>query len=302
MNRFKANCRFHIKDLLSVAGWMYAVEILFIIAGVIFTALVPNTMGTDTENEVPAMGISVSAEADGFVVTDEATDTYLVIEDGEVGLSAVTMNFSGMEATSWITFLIAGIACSWIWLKVSMANCIPRRKEFLSAVVSISIFAVFLVAGNYIINFICEIISDKAYYGAWDLAFGMENDRGQLLSGGERFLYHFAGVIYNYIAILSCFFCGYFIGVLYYRMNTALKIAVSVGVPVLIFVGLPLISYIIMSTGTFEKSVFYNIGHKIGEFFSMVNRGMWLSNLKSVVELFVSMGLSFLLIRKAPVK
>lgn len=305
MTRFKADCRFHIKELLSVAGWMYAIEITMIIIGVLVTVFAPDA-AINTENDVPTVGMSVQAQADmeeySFVVTDEASDTHIVVDNGDTGLSAITMNFSGMEATSWITFFITGIICFSLWLKNSMANCIPRKKEFLSAIASVAIFAVFLVAGNYIINFICELISDKAYYGAWDLQFGMKNDRGRLLAGGEKFLYHFAGVIFNYVSIVSCFFGGYFIGALYYRMNTALKIAVSVGVPALLFVGFPLVTYIMMNTGVWDDSFFYNIGYKLGEFSSMINNSMGLTILECLGEAVIYGGLSFLLIRKAPVK
>lgn len=300
MTRFKANCRFHIKDMFSVACWMYAIELTLIIIGLLVSVFAPNT-AINTESEAPTMSLSVS-DAGEFVVTDEASDTYMVLENGEAGFSAVTMNFSGMEATSWITFFITGIICATLWIKNSMANCIPRRKEFLSALASIAIFTVFLVAGNYIINFICEMISEKAYYGAWDLQFGMENDRGKLLAGGEKFLYHFAGVIYNYIAIVSCFIGGYFIGMLYYRMNTALKIIVSVGVPAAMFVGIPVVMYILALNGVLSNEFMYNLGVQVGRISAMISGSELLTILEILAEALVFGGLSFLLIRKAPVK
>lgn len=301
MTRLKANCRFHIKDLLQVAGWMYAAEILLIIIGILIMVLTP---AVDSQSAV-ADGENTYTlyETGGGAVPGE-----LVITEGEdnIGVSVVATEadgaFGGMDGTAWFTFFIAGIAMFSIWMKSSLANCIPRKKEFLSAIIAISVVALVIVAGNLVIAAICEAVDNGVYYSMWDMQFGKDNDCGRLLEGGEKFLYYLGENVYNYIAVISCFFGGYFIGALYYRMNTVLKVVVSVGVPVILFVGIPILTYILASTGVWEQSFLYNLGYKLGAFFAMMESNMWLSTIDTLAEGAVACGLSFLLIRRAHIK
>lgn len=102
------------------------------------------------------------------------------------------------------------------------------------------------------------------------------------------------GILYSFMLNLLALTTGFFVTTLYYRMNRGLKIAVSVGAGALLFVGLPLIE--IFTGGLMQV---------------LIGAGAWLLGygghvLRAMLVLLCSCalmsGLSFLLVRRAPLK
>lgn len=87
---------------------------------------------------------------------------------------------------------------------------------------------------------------------------------------------------------------GYLITTAYYRMNKALKIIVSIGVPLLFFILLPLLDTTIFNGKIFiaiEKIMKFVFGGETGNPYNLL--------LSCVLIVVVGVGLSWLLIRKA---
>jgi hypothetical protein len=110
-------------------------------------------------------------------------------------------------------------------------------------------------------------------------------------------LLHLEATILSFCLYTGFAALGYFVTLLYYRMSTALKIAVSVSVPCFIFIVLPIIDH--MTKG----KVTYFIGWVSNLIFGVNGSNGPISVM--AVSLFgfaLCSGLSWLLIRKAVVK
>ncbi len=104
--------------------------------------------------------------------------------------------------------------------------------------------------------------------------------------------------VFDFINCFVSFVSGLFIGGLYYRMNKTLKIIVSVGVPVSLFIILPIfVGYMSVASPAFNEFITAT-ATKIAEILSTP----FTSTLGMMAQTAVFIVLSFLLIRKAPIK
>lgn len=89
---------------------------------------------------------------------------------------------------------------------------------------------------------------------------------------------------------------GFFIGGAYYRMNKLAKTAVSITVPVLLFMGIPLL------VTCLPKNVQTALASAVGNFFSWLFLSVYNAALVACGLIAVMLLLSWLLIRRAPSK
>lgn len=123
-----------------------------------------------------------------------------------------------------------------------MQNGISRRTMFISQVVSTLTICGIMALIDSILAHICKVII--AQNGGLYSQGIVEKALGQNISSIGIFLISFLLSFFVYIALTSL---GFFITTLYYRMNKALKIAVSIGVPSLLFVVLPAVDDLLLN-------------------------------------------------------
>lgn len=111
---------------------------------------------------------------------------------------------------------------------------------------------------------------------------------------------HLPHLLFTFTSYLACISVGYLVTVLYYRMPAGAKVAVSVGVPVLLFIVLPIVDSTLTNGvifGTMAKVVAFAMGLSGG-----IPGNPWMAILSFVVLSAAFGGISWLMIRRAAVK
>lgn len=130
----------------------------------------------------------------------------------------------GMEMSSLVFLFCMGLNAFKPYLKMFLQNGISRLTLFISAIVYLSIISLFCALVD---NIFAALFSGQINYNG---LFGMIYTPNFFL----ELLWTFA--CYFMLSAL-----GFLITNLYYRMNTIVKVLVSVAVPLFIFVGLPIL-------------------------------------------------------------
>lgn len=201
------------------------------------------------------------------------------------------VSLGGIEVSSMIFIFISGLNSFRETFKMFLQNGLSRKTLFISfaySIISISAIMAFIDSINGVLARIFSIYQSAFIQFYW-MRYSESSNR--VLKFIEGFLWY----IFTY-AMLAMI--GYFITVLYYRMNKALKLLVSIGVPFLFLIIIPMIDSNVTG-GVISKGItnFFSFawGYKNGfnPYFSMVTCTI-------IFALFG--GLSYLLIRKAVVK
>lgn len=130
--------------------------------------------------------------------------------------------------TSTIFLFVLGIVSFFQFLKVGFSCSISRRTVFLSLIVSGLVLAGIIGLLDLILTWVVpQLLFEYAEPFASYRSFFVAPNAALMVVGSVG--YHLAQVL---VALIF----GYFVGGLYYRMNRGLRIAVSVGVPVALFV------------------------------------------------------------------
>ncbi len=182
-------------------------------------------------------------------------------------------------------------------------------------------------------GFVCGIVLLSIAMTVIDLAFGWFQglflqyesaymDRfGSLYANKNSFMAIADGLLWTFLSYLSAGMLGFFITSLYYRINKALKLTISVGIPVLFVIIIPLIDSLYTNgviTAFFLNIAAFAFGYGITvdasnglfagvmrQFFDMgsgVPLYPYRAMLFSVITVAVTAPLSFLLVRRATVK
>jgi hypothetical protein len=220
---------------------------------------------------------------------------------------------SGMEFASTIFLFVAGLNAFKAQFRLFLQNGMSRRTLYTG-----------FVAGLLILAAAMTVI---------DLAFGwfrglfapyqtMYMDRFGSLYANKNNLNALAdGLLWSFLAYVTAGMTGFMITSLYYRMSKAWKLAVSIGVPMLVFIGIPLIDGLytkgaITAFGINILAFAFGFGITIdlsngfagllAKFFRDLENGIPLypyrAILFSILSIAVTGTVSFLLIRKATIK
>ncbi len=137
--------------------------------------------------------------------------------------TAEEVTISGMEMSSLVFIFCMGLNAFKPFLKMFLQNGISRLTLYVSAIVSL-----------LILSLLCALIDNLLTI----VLSGQMNYRGLF---GTIYQHHF---IKDLLWTCTCYFMfsglGFLITNLYYRMNKILKVLVSVSIPLLLFVGLPI--------------------------------------------------------------
>jgi hypothetical protein len=148
---------------------------------------------------------------------------------------------SSLDMVSIVTLFVMGLNIFKTYFKFYSANGVSRRTLFIS---NISAIAAFAAVMTLIDVFALQIFGNIFYRGSI-----LE----QALSFNVIQMTLFRFLVYFSVALL-----GFLITTLYYRMNKTLKIAVSVGVPMLFLNILPAVDFYLLNyflTNSLKKAI-----------------------------------------------
>lgn len=151
--------------------------------------------------------------------------------------------FNGISFSAWIMALVIGIMSFSINLRFGMANGVSRQSVFWGFV----FFALLLTAVIALINGLFIWLYSGASYGTLNTLFEFPQNPDIILIIHSSYIREhgilaslFPLLLSSWGLLLLFAGLGYFIGGAYYRMHKLLRIAVSIAVPVLLFIGLPI--------------------------------------------------------------
>ena len=198
---------------------------------------------------------------------------------------------SGTDVTTAIFLFIVGLNSFTNSLKMFLQNGIARKTFFNSYIISSAIIAVVMAFVTNVVNIIMNIFFN--YELLYFQIYGRRITR--FTNGFVKFIDGFLWTAFFYMLAIML---GYLITILYYRMNTKLKIFVSVGIPAFLLIGIPYIEYNWTNGRISEAAlrfITYVFGIKNGynPYYFMVT---------SIVTLIILGLLSYSLIRRAVVK
>ena len=195
---------------------------------------------------------------------------------------------SGLEFVPQMFVFVSGIAMFKPDFKLALANGISRKTEFTATLLAALTVATAFTVLSYFVGCLYNTINH--YSSLFNMIYNDYNFQNQGI-------YYLTEFILDTLTTLGFFVTGYFIGSLYYRMNKALKIIVSVGVPVLFCIGLPTLAGIFGNGFIIVKLIIMII-----EFFKMVLQNPYYSIIAIIVEIIAAGVFAFLLMRRAPIK
>jgi len=194
---------------------------------------------------------------------------------------------NGMEMASAIFLFVFGMNSFKESFRLFMQNGVSRKTVFVSQLLSALIICATMSLIDNIISFLNKIIftSDRfSYTGLIEQIYGKQG------SGISMAILSFGFCFSLNLAFLSL---GFLITTLYYRMNKGQKIAVSIGVPALLYVILP-----VLDTILFKKA----LSDAFGKLFSFAFGSPFASILSCIILSTVFYCFCWPLIKKAVVR
>ncbi|MBD3110287.1 hypothetical protein IEO70_18330 [Bacillus sp. AGMB 02131] len=151
--------------------------------------------------------------------------------------SNINVSSSGLEVASMIFLFVAGLNSFRVPFLFFLVNGVSRKTMYKSAIVSFTIVSAVMAAVDTLSGLVFYRLADyitifEQIYGP---RYGIEAFQYNLQFIFERFIWLFC------LYVLAIFI-GYFITVLYYRMDIIWKYIVSIGVPAFLFLGIPTIN------------------------------------------------------------
>jgi hypothetical protein len=216
-----------------------------------------------------------------------------VAEPGE-GSSA---SISGLEMATIIFLFIVGLNAFRETFRMMIQNGISRKTMFKGFV----FMTLVLSAGMSLVNVILLWIG-KAMMAANDNIVFMslfEQLYAIRYEGNTSILQPvLEGLLFTICLSAAAMMFGYFITTMYYRLNKAGKIVVSVGVPALLIIGLPIFDAVV-TNGLIHRSLWRFISFAFG-FLNGCNP--YYAMVSSLIGFALLAALSWMLVRKAVVK
>lgn len=206
----------------------------------------------------------------------------------------ISGNMNGFELTTMIFLFIAGMNSFRETFRMSIQNSVSRKTMFVSRLISTGIIGAGMALVDRILLSLGKLLQPENPSFA---ITSLHEVLYQRFDGG--FLNVIEGLLFTVASYIMIFLLGYFITVAYYRMNKGCKIAVSIGVPVSLFVIMPMLDALVFNHEIirfFEKLIFFMFG------FSNDAPRPFIGILSLILISAVFSGLVWLMIRKATVK
>lgn len=153
----------------------------------------------------------------------------LVINDIEI-------SSSGLEVASMIFMFVAGLNSFRVPFLFFLVNGVSRKTMFKSTVISLIVVSGLMALVDTLSGLVFHRLAD--YKTIFELMYGSRYGIDAFEFNLQFILERFAW-LYSLYVLASM--VGYFVTVLYYRMDLVWKYIVSIGVPVLFIFGLPIV-------------------------------------------------------------
>lgn len=199
-----------------------------------------------------------------------------VLNDGNTQVQS-----NGTELSSMIFLFIMALNSYKNNFNFFLANGLSRKTQFVSFMIIISAASLFMTTIDSIIGLILPLyinsisIFDEIY---WQSSF-------------------VNGLIWKFFAYLSIAASGYMITTLYYKMNKPMKLIISIGVPGLFFVILPIID-----AAFFEARIAAWFIDSFNSVMGIETGEPYIGVLSMTIFILIISGFSFLLARRSVIK
>ena len=173
-----------------------------------------------------------------FVCAYLAMAICLAVFSAKYGIAS-TGSISGLEFTTTIFLFVSGLNAFKENFGMLTQNGVSRRSILVGRILVIATVSLFVALMDKIWYFAGLGLS-KLFRDAIDCTMfvDMLYERSAVLS---PFAFQMEALVFNFAMYMAVFSVGYFITVLFYRMNKAGKIIVGAGVPVFFLIILPII-------------------------------------------------------------
>ena len=197
-------------------------------------------------------------------------------------------DIGGMDLSSVIFLFVIGLNVFKSTFHMFSANGISRKTMFVSFIATTGI----LCSGMAIIDSINALIINQFvdYQPIMAQLFASRYSDIGIAAYGE-------GLLWMFFMYAASMMFGFFLTTAYYRMNKPLKLAISIGVPGLLFVILP-----ILDTLIFHGEVYKAIGILIAFCTGQLSGSPYVAMASNVVFYAIFATLGFLLVRRATEK
>lgn len=221
-----------------------------------------------------------------------AFTTHILFSDMYSGTTS--MNGMGLAATIFI--FIAGMNSFKETFRMFLQNGVSRRTLFISQLLSGLIVSFIMTVIGSIYTIIGKSLAahfDRLYFRSFiEMIY---SDRYASESVSIQMLIE--SLLFYTMMLTAALMAGYFITVLYYRLNKGGKIAVSVGVPVFLFILLPIIDTLFGGFAIYSALI--KIALSVSDFYQT---SPYCGLLINTLVFILFSGLSWLLMRKAAAK
>lgn len=209
----------------------------------------------------------------------------------------ITM-MGGLEVATAIFLFILGLNSFRENFRMMVQNGISRRTMFKGFIIT----SIILSAGMSIINQVWLLagkalaapIDNLVFVGAFEQAYGQRYAEN---AGG--FQMAFEGTLLLMFTSMAVMMFGYFITTMYYRLNKVGKVAVSVAIPVFLFVIFPYLDASLTSGAlaqTISRIYLFSLGFHDG------NYNPYYAMVTALINFAIFAFLGWLLVRRAVVK
>jgi hypothetical protein len=207
-------------------------------------------------------------------------------------------SFSGFDAATIIFLFVCGLNAFKAPFHMFIANGISRKAMFLSSIAAFATAAVGMAMVDSVIGLGMSALTPYAsafsfQYGEWYGLFAGARETCPMIVGG---------FVWRTVSYMTAALIGLFLTTAYYRMNKPVKLLVSIGVPVLLFVVWP-----IVDATSFGGAMTTAIMHALGWVSSLASRLLgagspYIAVLFDVFWIALLGFLTWLLMRRATVK
>jgi hypothetical protein len=211
--------------------------------------------------------------------------------------STVSGQIGSMEMATVIFLFILGLCSFKEPFGLMIQNGISRRTMFAARLLTTLTIAILMAIIDKVLlvlfKFYATTNSDKVYCSS---LYEQLYSNG-FTSGMGSFSLHVSIFVFDFLLYLFIMSIGYFITLLFYCLNKAGQIAVGAGVPVSLWIVLPL-----YDSAVTNGKIFHAIGKFFDFAFGLSAHQPSNANITSVLGFILMSGISWLLIRRVPVK
>ncbi len=206
----------------------------------------------------------------------------------------VRSSINGLEFSTAIFIFVMGLNSFKEDLFMLLQNGVSRKTFFLSSIGSFLVLGFLMSVIDVVVSLVTKLVvshmEQVQYINFFEMLYRGKTTRMSAISITlESFML-------NLSMYLAAFLIGFFITISYYRMNKPMKVIISVGVPVSVFIVLPIVD------GIFHNKIVSAIG-RASDFAIGASAQKPLHAIVTLLITFlVFSGLSWLLMRKVSVQ